>query len=404
MGWAAKGPVRILFAVPYSVWPPTGGARTRTAHLIEGLARHFEIHLFTLRGPDDPPDAPREHALCAAIEVATALDPNPRRFSLAWLALRLRSVRHPAPAYYTRRARRAFAALAARLRPELVVLGFSWMLPYGAAAGDAPIVADQHNYDPLLARRRAAATRGIARLKWRAYHLLAARAERRNLRRVRAIAAVSREEAALFARVAPHAEVAIVPNGVDTAYFRPSPLGRAVLFTASMSYAPNREAAEWLVREVWPAVRREEPGAQLRLVGWRGETALAHLRGAPGVAVVGSVPDVRPELEGAAVAVAPLAAGAGTRIKILEALAAGRPVVTTTVGAEGISVADGVHCLVRDDPRSFAEAVVRLLRDRELATRLAGRGRALVEERYTWEQAAEAFRGLCERTARRRSA
>jgi glycosyltransferase involved in cell wall biosynthesis len=282
----------------------------------------------------------------------------------------------------------------------VALLGMGWLAPYAGAAPNVPAVVDEHNYEPMMAAREAQRRHHLGRLKWTLFTATATRAERRNLRTVRGVSAVSEIEARLFRSIAPHADVAVVPNGVDTKAFRPAPPGAGVVMTGSMLYGPNLDGAGWMAREVWPRVQAECPDAELRLVGVGGETALRGLVNLPGVRVVGTVADVRPELARATVAVAPIRYGAGTRIKILEALAAGRATVATRLAAEGLEVTDGKDILLRDEAASFADAVVCLLKDETLAASLGTQGRDLAERRYDWRVSAEALEALLARVAR----
>jgi glycosyltransferase involved in cell wall biosynthesis len=392
--------VRLVFALPHVPWPPIGGGRARNWFLSSALARHHESHLFALQSPDEPAGERPATLPYASILLAPIATASPPRFSAAWAALRLRSMRHPAAAFYQSGPERQFADLVQRVRPDAIVYGMSWMLPYARAAPGVPGIVDEQNYDPQITARMAAGQRGLAALKWRFYVAITARAERRNLRLVQGIAPCSDEDAAIFRREAPHADIEVVPNGVDTDAIVPTPLGVAVVMTGTFSYAPNFEGARWLAREVWPLVRRAAPEASLRFVGLRGDEVLRDLASLPGVTVVGAVPDMRPELARARVAVAPIAVGGGTRIKILEAFAAGRPVVSTRVGAEGIAVTEGDTAFLRDDPAGFAAAVVRLLDDEPLAAAMGARARALVVARYDWRACAERLDALVQRVVR----
>jgi glycosyltransferase involved in cell wall biosynthesis len=391
--------VRLLAAFPHVPWPPLGGGVSRSWHLSSRLAARHEVHVFALASPGESPppaDAPLPYA---SIEVVPIPGASPPRWSAAWLDLRLRSLRRPAAAYHTTHAAQRFAQRVAAVRPDVILYGMSWMLPYAREAPGIPAVVDEQNYDPQIAARMAESRHGLDAAKWRVYAWLNRRAERRALQTVRAIAACSEIDARLFRVDAPHARVVVVPNGVDLQTWTPSPQGDAVVMTGSFVYEPNRDGARWLVREAWPRVLAAQPGAQLRLVGLGGAEALADLAAAPGVTLVGTVPDMRPEMRRARLAVAPLLAGSGTRIKILEAFGAARPVVTTTIGAEGLAVTDGTEVFVRDDPAGFAEAIVRLLRDESLAQRMGAAGRALAESRYDWRVAADAMDALLRQVA-----
>jgi glycosyltransferase involved in cell wall biosynthesis len=157
-----------------------------------------------------------------------------------------------------------------------------------------------------------------------------------------------------------------------------------MFFVGALDYEPNTEAVEWMVREVLPVVRRSVPDATLRIVG-RGAERVAWVRDEPGVELVGPVEDLAAEIDRADVSVVPIRVGAGTRLKVVEALANHLPLVTTTVGCEGIDVRDGVHASVVDDADGFADACVRLLTDGALRQRLADAGAALFSERYDWD-------------------
>lgn len=170
----------------------------------------------------------------------------------------------------------------------------------------------------------------------------------------------------------------------------------SLLFLGSMDWMPNIDAVVWFAREIFAPIQAAVPGVTLTIVGRTPTPAVHQLAAAnPAITVTGTVPDVRPYLRQAAVCVVPLRAGGGTRIKIFEAMAAGLPVVSTRIGAEGLPVTDREHLLLADRPAEFAEAVVELLRQPELRRRLAGNGRQLVCTRFSWEQAAARFAEIC---------
>lgn len=157
-----------------------------------------------------------------------------------------------------------------------------------------------------------------------------------------------------------------------------------MLFVGALDYEPNSEAVEWFVREAFGLIRRRLPDAVVRIVG-RGGSVISWVGAVDGVELVGQVPDVQPELDRADVSIVPIRVGAGTRLKVVEALANRIPMVTTTVGSEGIDVIDGRHALVADDPAAFADACVRLLEDGTLRQSIADNGAALFEAAYDWD-------------------
>jgi glycosyltransferase involved in cell wall biosynthesis len=213
-----------------------------------------------------------------------------------------------------------------------------------------------------------------------------------------ALVTVSEHDAELAARETATRTVAI-PSGVDTAALSPAPepdrpaAEPAVIFTGNMRWPPNAEAVRWLMREVWPRVAERVPAARLVVVGADPPAdVLAHA--GERVEVPGRVPELEPWFERASIVAIPILSGAGIRLKVLDALASGRAIVSTTMGAEGARVVDGEHVLIRDDERSFADAVVRLLEDRAERRRLGANARRLAEERYDWRALGDRFEAL----------
>jgi glycosyltransferase involved in cell wall biosynthesis len=190
----------------------------------------------------------------------------------------------------------------------------------------------------------------------------------------------------------------VVPNGVDLNYFRPrsqESFSRPprIFFVGTMYYRPNYLAARFLAQELFPLIRREIPDATCHLAGKTNEQDYSELhRPEVGVFMHGFVEDIRSHLEESQILVAPLRVGSGTRIKILEAMASATPVVSTTIGAEGLECAHEENILLADDLKGLAAACVRLLRDRAECVRLGMAGRRLVEQKYSWDASGEVLR------------
>jgi glycosyltransferase involved in cell wall biosynthesis len=236
--------------------------------------------------------------------------------------------------------------------------------------------------------------------------------EGRVCREADTVIAVSETDAAHLRRLAPGARLLVLPNGVDTTAFahrQPSARndGRAdeaptVLFTGTMDFRPNVDAMLWFAEAIWPRLHAARPGLRCLIVGKAPDARLlAAARRQDGLEVIGAVPDVRPFLAQAAVYVVPMRMGSGVRLKVLEAMAAGVPVVSTRMGLEGVAAVPGEHVLLADDPPAFAAAVLRLLADPALAARLAARARELVEERYDWTRLTPALLSLYQDLASR---
>ncbi len=254
----------------------------------------------------------------------------------------------------------------------------------------ARLLIDTHNVDSSLyaryAERLGWSPRGVySRLMARQFHDLEAIA----FRDADCIWTCSSDEIALVKRQVADARTMLVPNGVDIGKFKPQPASARIadrlMFFGRLDYVPNEDAVQLLATEIMPRVRVVRPATQLRLVGVGAGPALERLVDrTAGCELVGRVPDIRTELEAAGVVVVPLRAGSGTRLKIIEALAMGCPLVATTIGAEGLDLVPGVHYLRADSAADFAEAVVRLCADRALAEGLGDAGRRFVQARYDW--------------------
>ncbi|MBC8143219.1 MAG: glycosyltransferase [Armatimonadetes bacterium] len=255
-----------------------------------------------------------------------------------------------------------------------------------------PIVLDQHNVEHRIPKRLSETPsanplmRWYAGIEWRKLR----RFELATMRRADVSLTVSDEDRDAFVALAPDLADKIVtyPIGVDTDYFavaERAPDASDLLSIGTMYWMPNVDAATWFVSDILPLVRHAKPDARFVIVGAKPTPEIVALgQRDAGVVVTGTVPDVRPFAATCGVFIVPLRSGSGMRVKILNALSMGLPVVSTTVGAEGIGVTHGTNILLADTPRVFADAVLQVLNDRALADRLGANGRRLMEERYGW--------------------
>jgi glycosyltransferase involved in cell wall biosynthesis len=199
----------------------------------------------------------------------------------------------------------------------------------------------------------------------------------------------------------PEARTAIIPNAADLDYYQPrppdrSPDGRTVVYFGLLSTVPNVDAVIHFVRDIWPRIATAHPEAHCKIIGGRPPPSLLALAG-PRVELTGFVSDLRPHLAAAAAVVVPLRLGSGTRLKIVEAMAMGKAIVSTTLGAEGIDAVPGRDILIEDEPVAFANQISRLLTDPGLAARIGQSARRLATERYGWSEAAKALEGFYHR-------
>lgn len=369
-----------------------GGGQIRQAHLIEALNESFDVSLLLAGRLTDA----RIRALVGSVtEVAATVHADPAsRLRRRMRDLRWQVIERQADEVARQRAvRRALAASGVLTRPFDVVcveyLGLAGLLP---ASRQGTWVLTLHNLPSQMARHNAAIAPG-------ARQRLMLALEERNARRLESwaaqaydlVVAVSQEDADALP-----AGAAVVPNGVDIGRFAPVPVPSdpRVVFTGALHTLPNRDGIEWFCRDVWPRVRHRIPGAVLDVVGARPPDSVTALGGRDGVTVHRDVPDVVPFLAAARVAVVPLRIGSGSRLKALEAMAAARPTVGTTIGLGGLDFEAGRDALVADDAPGFAEAVVSCLSDDALAGSLSRRGRSLAETRYAWSTIGRAYAEL----------
>jgi len=256
--------------------------------------------------------------------------------------------------------------------------------------GESRVVLDEHNIEYEVFQRMEEGERSrMRRVFYRVEHNRFRRFEEQVWRDVAGCVLTSDREEPVVRRAAPATPTCVVPNGVDLEYFRPgdSPFEQNTLvFNGVLDYRPNFDAAAHLVEDIWPRVRDRVSGARLKIVGRVGQENVERLR-QPGVELTGEVPDVRPYLDGAAVVAVPIRMGGGTRFKVLEGLAMEKPIVSTTLGAEGIGTVHSEHLMLADDAASFASAVVNLFEDAARGQELGRAGRKLVEEKYSWATA-----------------
>ena len=288
---------------------------------------------------------------------------------------------------------------------DVVNFEFSHMAPYRseihALAGNARFVLDEHNIEYDVLKQTAARESGRARGVYNAVNWRKLKCEEFHAwSTFHGCSVTSEGDRDLLLRDLPGAKVAVVPNAVDLEHFRrpsdaasPEPL--SILFFGAINYFPNSDGLRFFLDQIAPHIWARLPGARLRVVGHTPEQLLSLT--SEHVEMRGLVPDIRDEISRAAVVIAPLRLGGGTRLKILEAMAMATPVVSTPQGAEGLDVTHGKELLLADSPTDFADEVVRVLQDAPLARRLGEAGRKLVEGSYGWSASIERLEGLyCE--------
>lgn len=393
---------RLLFVSPRFLFPMDQGGKIRTGNILRGMkGGAFDI---TLASPA-PPDHARHRA-----EIEAASD----RF-VSWPE-RPASLLHRAAALFSRlpvaaatdRSAAGQAVVRAELarRPDVMVVDFPHADVLVPRRLDIPAVLFTHNVEAEIFQRHAERARGPRRLVWAGQRRKMARLELHSLRRYDTVIAVSeRDRLALAARYRPR-RVEAVDTGVDLDFFAmqppaqaadPGPDGGTLVFTATMNWAANIDGIHFLLDAVFPALLARRPRLRAVIIGRDPPASLAEKvrQRNLDVTLTGFVGDIRPHVAAAHVYVIPLFVGSGTRIKAFEAMAMGRPVVSTSLGVEGLDVRDGEHFLRADDAPAFARAVLALLDDAALRQRLARSARGLVEERFSWGRVAAQFEAIC---------
>jgi polysaccharide biosynthesis protein PslH len=390
--------MRILWLKSDVLLPLDKGGKLRTWHLLRHLAKRHEVTYLSFAEPDTPPaDLRGMKQVAAEVETVTRSDPakGSWRFYLD-AAIHLFDPLPYAVGKYRSAAFRRRLDDVLRQRPfDLLVCDFLFPAVNLPRRLPCPAVIFTHNVESEIWRRYAETkTSRPSRWLYAVQYRRMLRYEHRALRRFDTVLAVSSADRDTFARLYPDAirqPVHVVPTGVDTDYFTASPSqpgARELVFTGSMDWLPNEDAMLFFCRDVLPLVRREEPSVTLSIVGRTPTPAVARLGEQQGIRVTGRVDDVRPHMRDAAAYIVPLRIGGGTRLKIFEAMAMGKAVVSTSIGAEGLPVTSGEHVMVADRPETFAREIVRLLRDIDHRRRLETAARALVVERYDWSAVA----------------
>jgi sugar transferase (PEP-CTERM/EpsH1 system associated) len=386
----------LLYLVHRLPYPPDKGDRIRAYHLIRHLARRARVHLACLADEPVPEESLEALGrLCARVR-AVRLGPSRWARGMSSMA---RGGSFTAGAFWSPRLARLTAAWAAEVPFAAVLASSSAMVPYlrRPQLAGVPAVVDLVDVDSQKWLDYAAAERG----PWATFY----RTESRRVRKLestlpswaRAVTLVSEAETELFRSFCPSPDVHTVPNGVDLDYFRPTSPALAeegCVFVGALDYKPNVDAVTWFCREVWPAVTRAHPGARLRLVGRRPVAEVLALAEVPGVDVVGQVPDVRPHLAWAAVAVAPLRIARGVQNKVLEALAMRKAVVASPQALAGLRERLDLPALTASAPAEWAEHVGRLLTDEPLRRQLGAAGRRYVESHHSWDRCLEPLSDL----------
>lgn len=390
--------MRILFLSRWFPYPANNGSKLRIYNLLRGLSRAHAVDLVSFYDPTEgSADLDGLRGICQSVKVAPwhEYDPSSPGALRRWLSPLPRSV---ADTYSAEMSRTVQRALAAR-HYDLLIASQIDMAHYAVEQDQLPILLEEAEVGVYAQRAE-----GASSLAGRLRHGLTWWKYRRYLRglfcRISAVTVVSEKERQLLLSAVPGIKrLVVIPNCMqiqEYAGISAPAQPDSLIYTGSFRYDVNYEAMAWFVREVLPRIQACRPQVMLTITG---DPAGKPLPAAANVVQTGVVPDVRPLVAAARVALAPLQTGGGTRLKILEAMALRTPVVSTSKGAEGLDARPGEHLLVADNPQDFADAVLRLLQDDDLHRRIAEGGYALVSQHYNWDAVLPLFLRLVEETA-----
>lgn len=398
-----NAPLRLLWVKVGGLWPLNTGGRLRTFNLLRELSKHHEVTVLTTHAPDDDPDGlARQLPDCRevfSLAHTPAKKNSPRFFfdlARSWMSTL------PVDLYKSRigALRDAVDQRLSENRYDLLVADFLVAVPNVPIDGEIPVLHFSHNVEYMIWKRLGATERrwphkALLALEWRKMR----RCEIEACHKADFTVAVSEQDRDQLSEALDDPRIGAIATGVDLDYFhvgdRSKEAAREIVFCGSMDWFPNEDAMLHFMDAILPRVREAVPDVSVTIVGRNPSETLKTAAEKASVQVTGTVPDVRPYAQRAAVHIVPLRIGGGTRLKINEALAMGKAVVSTHIGAEGLPLEEGKHIVRADEPADFAREVIALLEDPSRRESLGDAGRALMEERFSWPQVAREFEAYC---------
>ncbi len=391
--------MKILWVCPFFLHPTDRGGQIRTLGTLKELHKRHEVHFAALNNPANT-EGPARAGEYSTRHIAVDHVP-PKRGSLAMLPQLLAGVLSPVPLavsrYESKALRDRIAGLIATEHYDAIVCDFLAAAPNVPDLGQA--VLFQHNVESTIWQRHVEQATSFMRKRFFAAQsgkMLAY--EQKVCRASKFIIAVSEIDAKRMTSMFGVSAVRPVSTGEDIDYFRPPAASAAMgdlMFSGSMDWLPNVDAMEFFLAEVLPLIRAERPGTTVTIAGRSPDPrVMKAAQGLEGVSVTGSVPDMRPYMWGAKASIVPIRIGGGTRLKIYECMAAGLPIVSTTVGAEGLAYTNGEDILIADSPADFAAACLRLLTQEDERQAIAANALHLVETRFSWAAVTSEFEAI----------
>jgi sugar transferase (PEP-CTERM/EpsH1 system associated) len=391
--------MKILLLSPWLPWPPFDGARIRIFEMIRFLARQHRITLFAhVQHASETTDFGPLRELCERIETVILSDRQSviiRRLAKGLI----RGIPLIQGFHYDSKFAQRLRTLTSKEHYDIVQIEFPFLSRYVAAVSpknQAKKILSTHNIETIRFTRELQFSPWNGRrllLLWD--HYFSKLWEQNAIRQFDGVIATSDLDRDWIRQHFPKMPVELIPNGVDIEYFQPLPIAvkhvPTLVFTGHMSYPPNVDAVLWFCNAILPVLHKKIPNLCFSIVGSKPHPYVLELGKRHGVQITGEVPDIRPYIAGASIFVVPLRSGGGTRLKILQAMAMGKPVISTTVGAEGLAISSGNNILLADSVDQFVQHILALLYTPNMATSLANAGRRLVMEKYDWRVCLESI-------------
>ena len=390
--------MKILFLSPTVPFPLTDGGRIRVFNLLKQIAQKNKVTLLALETQSTDADGIAE---LQQLGIQVHLVPNAQTLPRVSFGTLLKAffrrqpitvARYDVPAY-----RQKFRELLANESFDLVHYEMFHTAQFHTET-DLPGVLSQQNVDSAIWRRLCNETANpLYKFTYWTQQLAFQRYERVLSPKFDAVTCTSDIDATVFQQHCTPDAIEIIPNGVDITHYLPDFTSEApahFIYIGSMDWYPNEDAVGFFADEVLPLIREKVSNVTFSIVGGNPSARVRKLAEREGVVVTGRVPEIKPYFAEATVFVVPLRIGSGTRLKILEALAMGKAIVSTTVGAEGLDLRNGEEIFIADEPTAFADAVTRLLMDSDLRRRMGENGRARVEQDYDWQRIGEKLHGV----------
>jgi polysaccharide biosynthesis protein PslH len=396
--------LKILWVKAGGLYPPNIGGRIRSYRILQALAKRHSITLFTFY-------AAIENDLHSAlekefdrVELMPLAIPAGRTFREAFSYARY--LASPLPYTVSKFCKpevtQRLSQLVAETRPDVIVCDFVFAAESIPWHTPIPKILFTHNVETAIWKHHYKIARNPfwKMLSWREYKTMD-RFERNCINRADHVLAVSDNDRNIFSKMIDPSRISVIPTGVDVDYFRPSnepEKPNTIVFSGAMDWMPNEDAITFFIKTILPRIRQDIPNASLCVVGRDPSRGLRKLGDSePGIEITGSVDDIRPFVHRSAVYVVPLRIGGGTRLKIFEAMAMGKAIVSTTIGAEGLPVRSGQDIVITDEPESFAKATIELLRDPTRRAEIGRTARKLVERSFSWDAVVQPFEGVLKR-------